>query len=157
MDHSSPTSPFEYDAEARRVRSVDPAVRIVGEMFEGGSDGYRAHAVAISRGLYLYCLHAVHDYLKDPSGKSLLTPDGRPLGVELTNVQTRWRFRDRSSGEYFASTFPDDDESYRAATELAVGFYSSAKMLRQDAPIRRIEFDRTESVEPKVVEVSDAL
>lgn len=146
-------SPFTYDPAALRVRSVDPEVRILSDEFTGGSDGYRAYAVAIAKGPYVFCYYASHEYLMDAGGAFLVTADGRPAGWEITNVRTRWTHFDRHTGETFKSTFPEDEKSYRGAVALAVAFYSSAKMLRSDAPLRRIAFDPSERAYPMVVEL----
>lgn len=152
------SSPFVFDTTARRVFSVDPNVKILSEQYHGGADDYAAYSVAISRGNYSYCFYAIHDYLRDEAGKYLLTSDRRPVGFELTRLKTRWQLIDRDTGSVFSSTFPDDDASYAEAVALAISFYSAAsRRIRSDAPLTRIEFDPSEKVSPKVVEISDAL
>lgn len=146
-------SPFEYDPQAKAVRSIEPAVRIILENHAGGADGYKSYSVAILYNEYQYCFRANYDYLRDGSGSRVENGSGRPLGGEFTRLKTRVPLLDRASGNVLLSTFPDDDASYSVAVELAVHFYSAAQMLMTLAPIRWIRFDRSERVEPKSFEV----
>ncbi len=142
---------FSYDEVGRRVRVEDASVEIPGERGIGNGE-YSAYNVALRWEGRVYCFLGRYDFLTDATGKYVVTDHRRSVGLQITEVDLRPRYRDPDTGVVYQSTFENTATARQQAAGLAAAFFFHARMLRGGLPIKRIAFLAKHQISPAVLE-----